>query len=151
VSFRPAGMSLLSFRLSLLLMMLVAGDVAVNAQTVVDPRNAQFNASPDHSATNPDGSPALDHYELVPRNVECELVRRHERCQCVRHRQRHLLGNGQPVDDRPERHVDHWRAGHHGRRGETSRASDRSSRRASVAWPALQRRAARDRRVSYSS
>jgi hypothetical protein len=57
-------MSLVSFRLSLLLMMLVAGDVAVNAQTVVDPRNAQFNASPDHSATSPDGSPALDHYEL---------------------------------------------------------------------------------------
>lgn len=64
MSFRPARVSLVPFRLSLLLLMLVAGDVAVNAQTVVDPRNAQFNASPDHSATNTDGSPALDHYEL---------------------------------------------------------------------------------------
>ena len=45
-------------------MMVVASMIALSAQTVVDPRYVEFNASPDHDEEGSDGTPVVSSYSL---------------------------------------------------------------------------------------
>jgi len=51
-------------RSALTLLFVALSPVVVRAQSVVNPTRAEFTPSADHSATLPDGSPTVDHYEL---------------------------------------------------------------------------------------
>jgi Viral BACON domain/Putative binding domain, N-terminal len=52
------------FHPALVALLVVSSVVAVSAQTVVDPRYVEFNASPDHSAVASDGTAIVTRYSL---------------------------------------------------------------------------------------
>jgi Putative binding domain, N-terminal/Viral BACON domain len=59
---------------ALVLMLVVSAMVALSAQTVVDPRYVEFNASPDHNTQASDGTPVVSRYSLALYAVGSSVV-----------------------------------------------------------------------------